>query len=91
MESLLLFRRALSSPTMCRFFPASPVLSQNPLVTVEETFLNWLGRSCRISSAPLLAPSSAASWVEIAAARPRQAPVGKSRGKSRTDRRVCRR
>src|SRR5580704_13202014 len=27
MESLLLFRRALSSPTMCRFIPALPVPS----------------------------------------------------------------
>ena len=26
MESLLLFRRALSSPTMCRFIPALSVL-----------------------------------------------------------------
>ncbi len=27
MESLLLFRRALSSPTMCRFIPALSVLN----------------------------------------------------------------
>ncbi len=33
MESLLLFRRALSSPTMCRFIPALSVPEKGP---VEE-------------------------------------------------------
>jgi hypothetical protein len=35
MESLLLFRRALSSPTMCRFIPALSVtrINQDHLVT----------------------------------------------------------
>jgi hypothetical protein len=47
MESLLLFRRALSSPTMCRFIPALPVPDFSLALSASELLLqsgdSWQG------------------------------------------------
>ena len=45
MESLLLFRRALSSPTMCRFIPALSVPSSTTAFVVPKKTARRLGFS----------------------------------------------
>ena len=55
MESLLLFRRALSSPTMCRFIPALSVtwfvtaLSVTRFETAADFYESWIARHPRRS------------------------------------------
>ncbi len=39
MESLLLFRRALSSPTMCRFIPALSVPELSRVISPSPSYL----------------------------------------------------
>jgi hypothetical protein len=52
MESLLLFRRALSSPTMCRFIPALSVPEKVPEKVSRSALIQFVWTSRRNREAP---------------------------------------
>jgi hypothetical protein len=70
MESLLLFCRALSSPTMCRFIPALSVPPGSQFVPERFVRRVWLVRprkvrALRESNLRLLESVPRARWVEF--------------------------